>query len=117
MFLLFATCTVNVCEGNINISLLIALYFPPNWVLHVLLPLECFHLMASQDTSIGYIPGQRDIRPVISRGRGQCLSGAEEVPRASPRHFQGGTKALASPKGCNGSYIPLTRDTTNLYYA
>ena len=31
--------------------------------------------------SIGYIPGQRDIRPVISRGRGQCLSGAEEVPR------------------------------------
>ena len=33
---------------------------------------------------IGYIPGQRDIRPVISRGRGQCLSGAEEVPRAKP---------------------------------
>ena len=32
---------------------------------------------------IGYIPGQRDI-PVISRGRGQCLSGAEEVPRAKP---------------------------------
>ena len=33
---------------------------------------------------IGYIPGQRDIRPVTSRGRGQCLSGAEEVPRAKP---------------------------------
>ena len=63
---------------------------------------------------IGIFPGQRDIRPVISRRRGQCLSGAEEVPRAN---FRGGTKALASPKGCNGSYIPLARDTTNLYYA
>ena len=76
------------------------------------------HLIA-KSTSIGYIPGQWDIRPIISRGRGQCLSRAEEVPRAnlSPRHFRGGTKALASPKGCNGSYIPLARDTTNLYYA
>ena len=33
--------TVDVCEGNINISFLIGLYFPPNWVLQVLLPLEC----------------------------------------------------------------------------
>ena len=33
---------------------------------------------------IGYILGQRDIRSVISHGRGQCLSGAEEVPRAKP---------------------------------
>ena len=30
---------------------------------------------------IGYIPGQRDIRPIISHGRGQWLSEAEEVPR------------------------------------
>ena len=36
---LFAT--VDVCEGSINISLLIGLYFPPNWVLQVLLPLVC----------------------------------------------------------------------------
>ena len=70
---------------------------------------------AYQSLSVGYIPGQRDIRPVISRGRGQCLNGAEEVPRAN---FQGGTKhCMASPKGCNGSYIPLAMDTTNLYYA
>ncbi len=34
--------------------------------------------------SIGYIPAQRDIRPVISRGKGQCLSEAEEVSRAQP---------------------------------
>ena len=31
-----------------------------------------------------YIPCQWDIRPVISRGKGQCLSGAEEVPMAKP---------------------------------
>ena len=34
---------------------------------------------------IGYIPAQWDlIRLVISLGKGQCLSGAEEVPRAKP---------------------------------
>jgi len=33
---------------------------------------------------IGYIPARQDIRPVISRGKGQCLSEAEEVPRAKP---------------------------------
>ena len=64
-FNLFATCTVDVCEGNINISLLIALYFPQNWVLHVLFPLEYFHLMASQDTIClytGMIYQDRDLK-------------------------------------------------------
>ena len=37
-----------------------------------------------------YIPRERS---VLEWSRGQ-----------SPRHFQGGTKALTSPKGCNGSY-------------
>ena len=48
---------------------------------------------------ISIIPGQRDIRPVISPGKGQCMSEAEEVP--SPRHFHGSTQAL-------------TRDVTGL---
>ena len=44
------------------------------------------HMCASHlENTYRYIPCQRDIRPVISRGRGQCLSGAEEVPRANPR--------------------------------
>ena len=59
----------------------------------------------------GYIPGQRDIRPVISNGKSQCLSGAEEVPRAKPEALP---RRIAFPKGCNRSYIPLARDTTNL---
>ena len=29
---------------------------------------------------IRYIPPVRDIRPIISRGKEQCLSEAEEVP-------------------------------------
>ena len=33
---------------------------------------------------VGYIPAQQDIRRVTSHGKGQCLSGAEEVPRAKP---------------------------------
>ena len=37
-----------------------------------------------QETSIGYIPTQRDIRPVISHEEGQCLSEAKEVQRALP---------------------------------
>ena len=28
---------------------------------------------------------------------------------------RGRTKALASPRGCNGSYIPLARDTVTMY--
>ena len=39
---------------------------------------------AYHSLSVGYIPAERDIRPVISRGKGQCLSGAEEVLRAKP---------------------------------
>ena len=42
------------------------------------------YIPAQWDVSIGYIPAQRDIRPVISRGKGQCLSEAEEVLRAQP---------------------------------
>ena len=58
------------------------------------------------------ISDQRDIRPVpvVSPGKGLCMSGAEEVPR----HFRGRTKALAFPKGCN---IPLARGTSNLPYS
>ena len=62
--------------------------------------------------SIGYIPAQRALYAVGKVSA--CLNGAEEVTRASLRHFPGVTKALAFPKGYNGSYIPLGRDTTNL---
>ena len=44
---------------------------------------------------VGYIPAKRDIRPVISRGKGQCLSEAKEVPR----YFRDWTRALTFPKG------------------
>jgi len=37
--------------------------------------------------SIGYIPVQRDIGPVISCEKGQCLSEAKEEPRAKPKAF------------------------------
>ena len=47
-----------------------------------------------QGISVGYIPGQPDIRPVTSRGRGQCLNGAEEVPRAKPEALPRRNEAL-----------------------
>ena len=50
--------------------------------------------------SIGYIPGQWDIRPVISGRRGQCVTGAEEVPRAKPE--------------AERKHWPLPRDVTGL---
>ena len=65
--------------------------------------LECIELQLLNKT----IPAQRD---VLSYGKGQCLSGAEEVPRVKPEHFRGMTKALAFPKGYNRIYIPLGRD-------
>ena len=40
--------------------------------------------MKQYNLSVGYIPAKRDIRPVISRGKGQCSSEAEEVPRVKP---------------------------------
>ncbi len=55
------------------------------------------------------IPAKLDIRPVISRGKGQCSSEAEE----SPRDFVGFTQA----KGYNWSYLLLGRDISNLYQA
>ena len=33
--------------------------------------------------SMRYIPTKRDIRHVISRGEGQCLSAAKEVPKST----------------------------------
>ena len=33
--------------------------------------------------SIEYIPPVKDLRPIISYGKKQCLSEAEEVPKAS----------------------------------
>ena len=40
---------------------------------------------AQGEICIGYIPGQRDIRPVISCGKGQCLSGPRKCRGRSPR--------------------------------
>ena len=41
ILLVFVNYSDFVPQGNINISLPIGLYFPPNWVLLVILPLEC----------------------------------------------------------------------------
>ncbi len=58
---------------------------------------------------VGYIPAKWDIRPIISRGEGQCLSEAEE----DPRDFRGFKKALPFPEGYN-YYLPLSRAYTKL---
>ena len=58
---------------------------------------------AYRSLSVGYIPGQPDIRPVISRGRGQCLNGAEEVPRTKPE---------ALPRWNESTAWPLPRDVS-----
>ena len=52
------------------------------------------------------IPVQRDIRPISSHSKGQCLSEASEMCQAS--------LSALPPEGCNGSYIPLGSDTTKL---
>ena len=62
---------------------------------------------------IGYIPPKTRYIPQGS----PCLSEAKEVPRASPSAFRGFTKALAFPKGYNGSHVPLSRDISYLYHA
>ena len=51
------------------------------------------------------MPARLDTRPVISFGKGQCLSEAEEVPRAKakPSAFPPGfTQALTFPEGYKG---------------
>ena len=67
--------------------------------------------------SVGYIPAKRDIRHVISCGKGQCSSEAEEVPRAKPEVLPRLNESTDLYQGINGSYIPLGRDFSNLYYA
>ncbi len=63
----------------------------------------CSHKDYHNGICVGYIPAKRDIRHVISSGEGQCLSEAEEGPRA----FLGFTKVLPFPEGYNGSYLHL----------
>ena len=60
--------------------------------------LYCFYTSAWVDrrnlvyVSVGYIPVERDIRPITSLGEGQCLSGAKQAPKAKPKAFRGFTK-------------------------
>ena len=55
-----------------------------------------------------YIPRERS---VLEWSRGSAEGEALGTSEAERKH------CMASPKGCNGSYISLARDTTNLYYA
>ncbi len=55
------------------------------------------------------IPGQREIRPVMSRGKGQCLSEAEEVLRTMLRLFcSEPTKQRDAPCAHSRKYDPLS---------
>ena len=61
------------------------------------------------------ISDQRDIRPVVSPGKGQCMSGAEEVPRAKPEALPRQNESTGFSQGiCT---VPLARDTTTYHIA
>ena len=53
----------------------------------------------TSNISMGYIPAKRDIRPVISRGEGQRLSDAKEVPRAKPEALPRLHESTGLPEG------------------
>jgi len=55
-------------------------------------------------------PYPLDIRPIVSHGKGQCLSEAEEDPRMKPEALPWHNKSTDLSQGGNESYIPLSRD-------
>ena len=56
---------------------------------------------------IGYIPANRDIRPITPHREGQCLSQSKEVPRAKPKALPRPHKSTGLTKGKKGSHIAL----------